>query len=287
MSDVLAIATCHHYPALTDDDIPLVAALLAAGIPSQPVVWNADASWSSYSAVLLRSPWDYFQHAEAFSAWLDRLDREGVACWNPTSLVRWNLDKKYLRDLEAKGVLLLPTLWIDQGTPPEEAIARIADTGWADLVVKPTVSAGAWRTLRVRREEIRSQAPFLREILSESTLMAQPFAPEITRDGELSLLFFSGKYSHSVVKKAKSGDFRVQWTHGGTQEEYRAPASLITQAEAVLAAAPSAGLYARVDGILRDGRLVLMELEQIEPYLFFAQGPGSLDRFVAEVKARL
>ena len=153
--------------------------------------------------------------------------------------------------------------------------------------MKPTVSAGAWRTLRLRAHEVPDRTNYLREVLEGSSLMVQPFMPEILEEGEHSLLFFGGEFSHAVLKRAREGDFRVQWTHGGRHVPTAPTPSILSQARATLAAAPSPGLYARVDGVIRGGRLILMELEQIEPYLFFAEGPGSLHRFVRALCARL
>jgi glutathione synthase/RimK-type ligase-like ATP-grasp enzyme len=285
----IAIATCAEYPDLVDDDRPLLGALAARGVEAAPVDWRADVAWAAYDAVLLRSVWDYYEHAGEFGAWLARLESDGVPCWNPPALVRWNLDKRYLRDLAARGVATVPTLWIDRADrpSPEAVVARILATGWPDVVLKPTISAGAWRTRRLRRERLPSHTAHVREVLVGSDLMVQPFQPEILDEGEHSLLFFDGRFSHAVLKRARADDFRVQWTHGGTQVRTTPAASLVAQARAVLDAAPSAGLYARVDGIVRDGRLILMELEQIEPYLYFAESPGSLDRFADALRSKL
>jgi glutathione synthase/RimK-type ligase-like ATP-grasp enzyme len=262
---------------------------VAAGVPVAPVLWDAPRDWTAYRGVLLRSPWDYFEHAAKFRAWLDELERERVPCWNPVPLVRWNMDKRYLRDLEARGVPIVPTLWFDgaDARAPDAIAERVASAGWPEVVVKPTVSGGAWRTLRLRREEVAAHGEHLKTVLAESGLMVQPFLPEILAEGEYSFVFFDGAYSHAAQKRAKPGDYRVQWTHGGTHVPAAVSRALVAQAEAALAAAPEPGLYARVDGVVRDGRLLLMELEQIEPYLFFAQGPGSAERFVAALSARL
>lgn len=272
---------------LLDDDQPLVAALAAQGVVAETVCWDAERDWSRYSAVLLRSVWDYYQRPQEFLAWLDGLESGGVPLWNPVALVRWNADKRYLRDLEARGIAIPPTLWIEPADAPEAALERVLATGWADLVVKPTISGGAWRTRRLRRAEVPEQGAFLREVLSGSAAMVQQFLPEILSAGEVSLLFFGGVFSHAVLKRPRAGDYRVQWSHGGTQARFEPDAGLLAQAQAVLEAAPSAGLYARVDGILEGERLVLMELEQIEPYLFLGESPGAAERFVAALCARL
>lgn len=285
----IAIATCREYPDLVEDDLPIVTALAAAGVAAEPAVWDDEVDWDRFDAVLLRSVWDYFLHPAAFRAWLDDLDRSGIPSLNPTSLVRWNMDKRYLRDLSARGVGTVETLWIEpgNGTTAASAAAKILETGWPEVVVKPAVSAGAWRTMRLRREEIATHLAGLEEILESGGILAQPFLPEILSDGEWSLLFFGGQFSHAVVKRPKAGDFRVQWTQGGSHAAATPSPRLVSEARAALLAAPDAGLYARVDGVVREGRLLLMELEQIEPYLFLSEDAGACGRFVRALLARV
>jgi glutathione synthase/RimK-type ligase-like ATP-grasp enzyme len=283
----LAIATCRSWPGLLDDDAPLVAALRERGVTVEGVVWDAPHDWTPYDAVLLRSVWDYFERPAAFDAWLAGLERAGVTCWNPPSLVRWNADKHYLLEIQERGVPVPPLLVVEPGTPVAEALDRVRATGWDDLVLKPAISGGAWRTGRASRHALDAAAPLVEEILRESALLAQPFLPEILEHGELSFVFLEGAFSHAVRKRAKPGDYRVQWTHGGHHEGLPADPALVEQARRALHAAPEPGLYARVDGIVRDGRLLLMELEQIEPYLFFAQGPGAAVRLADAILVRL
>lgn len=285
----IALATCAEFPRLSDDDQALLPALAAAGIDAEIALWRGGAAWSRFDGVLLRSVWDYFECVPEFLAWLGSLEAGGVPCWNEPSLVRWNLDKRYLRDLEAKGIATVPTLWIDSAPPTSvpAALERIAAAGWEEMVLKPTVSAGAWRTHRVRRDALPEASGLVAEVLASSGLMVQPFLPEIVSDGEHSLLFFDGELSHAALKRPKPGDFRVQWAHGGSQVAETVPPSLVREARAVLEAAPSPGLYARVDGIVRDGRFLLVELEQIEPYLFLSQSSGAADRLARALLARL
>lgn len=289
MPQAVVIATCREYPGLLDDDRPFVAHLLRRGVSVRTAIWDEPHDLAGCAGVLLRSVWDYYQKPVAFRAWLERLERERVRCWNPVPLVRWNMDKHYLRELAARGVPVVPTLWVEQeeARDPARALARVAEAGWPEVVLKPAISGGAWRTHRVRREDLAGQAEVLREVLSESALLAQPFLPEIAAQGEVSLLFFGGAFSHAVLKRPKAGDYRVQWSHGGGQVPFTPGPDLLAQARAVLDAAPEPGLYARVDGVLRDGRLLLMELEQLEPYLFFAEGPGAPERFARALLAQL
>lgn len=285
----IALATCAEFPRLSDDDQALLPAFASVGIDAEIAVWRDAVEWSRYDGVLLRSVWDYFRCVPEFLAWLGSLAAAGVPCWNEPSLVRWNLDKRYLRDLEAKGVATVPTLWIDPAPRASvpAMLERIAAAGWEEMVLKPTVSAGAWRTHRVRRDALANVSGAIAEVLASSGLMVQPFLPEIVSDGEHSLLFFDGNYSHAVLKRPKAGDFRVQGLHGGSQVAETVPTSLVREAGAVLEAAPSPGLYARVDGIVRDGRFVLVELEQIEPYLFLSESSGAADRLARALRARL
>ena len=199
MKPKIAIATCREYPVLTDDDLPIVAGLAAAGVTAEPVVWNDDVVWTEYAAVVLRSTWDYHLHPEAFTAWLDQLDRMQVPCWNPTSLVRWNLDKHYLTELAGKGVSTVPTLWIERSSSPNDAVGHILATGWSDLVLKPAISAGAWKTLRVSRDDVKAQTAYIGDVLAGSAILVQPFLPEIVDEGEFSFLFFGGEFSHAVL----------------------------------------------------------------------------------------
>ncbi len=285
----IALATCAEYPRLSDDDQALLPALAAVGIDAEIALWRDEVVWSRFDGVLLRSVWDYFRCVPELLAWLGSLEAAGVPCWNEPELVRWNLDKRYLKDLEAKGVATVPTLWIepDLATSLSTVLERIADAGWEEMVLKPTVSAGAWRTRRVRRDALADATALITEVLGSSALMVQPFLPEFVAAGEHSLLFFDGEFSHAALKRPKAGDFRVQWVHGGSQVPESVPTWLVRQARAVLDAAPSPGLYARVDGIVRDGHFVLVELEQIEPYLFLSQSAGAADRLARALRARL
>ncbi|MFO0934321.1 MAG: hypothetical protein U1E39_16665 [Planctomycetota bacterium] len=283
----LAVVTCAEYPDLCDDDRRLLPALEAVGLDAEPVVWDREARWPRFDGVLLRSPWDYFLASPAFLAVLDGLARAGVRCWNDPALVRWNADKRYLRALEARGVATVPTLWFDAPPAPAELAARVAAAGWDEVVAKPTVSAGAWRTLRLARADLAATSLPALPPSGGAGWMVQPFLPEVVADGELSFVFVDGTFSHAVRKEAKAGDFRVQWTHGGRETPVEASPALVAQAAAALAAAPDAGLYARVDGVVRGGRLWLMELELIEPYLYLGHAPTAAARLAAALARRL
>ncbi|HEU4700043.1 MAG TPA: hypothetical protein VFS40_12750 [Gemmatimonadales bacterium] len=289
----LAFATYAAVPALQPDDERLAAALARRGGGVTAAAWNDPAvTWDAFDAVVLRSTWDYYLDPAGFRAWLDAREAAGTPVLNPPPVVRWNLDKRYLRDLAGRGVAVVPTRWVEPGEPADLA-ALLAETGWDAVVVKPAVSAAAHETWRTARASAAADDARFRA-LAAGTVLVQPYLPEIEREGEWSLLFFGGAFSHAVRKRPRAGDFRVQPQHGGVTTLETPPAALREAAERVLAAAGEATgcgaaalAYARVDGCVVDGAFRLMELEVIEPTLFFTQAPEAAERAAAALLAAI
>ncbi|MCM2303201.1 MAG: hypothetical protein NDJ72_00745 [Elusimicrobia bacterium] len=282
----VALVTCGSIPELNDDDRLVLSELWRLGIEAEPTVWDDPAvDWRRYDAAVIRSAWDYHLTPAGFLAWLARLEALGLPLWNPAPVVRANLDKSYLKELEAAGVKTAPTEWVEQGSRAvlDELLAA---RGWDDAVVKPCVSAGAFRTRRVRRGGEGGQ-PALDEALAHSGAMIQPFLPEIVSEGEWSFVFLGGEFSHAVLKSPRAGDFRVQEEHGGRTARREPPSGLLIQARDAAIAGPRPWLYARVDGVRRGGELLVVELELIEPFLFLSYAPGAAERLAAAIKARL
>lgn len=283
----VALVTSSDLPSLYGDEQQLPAGFAEAGVDAQPVVWSdPEVAWSRYDAVVIRSTWDYFQRIDEFVAWLDRMERDGVALYNPVPLVRWNFDKRYLAELAARGVRIVPTRFFDVGARVDLP-SLLRDAGWNEAIVKPAVSGGAWRTHRFGIDEAPAVQRELDEILRGSGALVQPFLEEIARIGEHSLFFFGGRFSHAVVKTPASGDFRVQAQFGGTHRPIEPPPAMLQAAREVLERLPTEALYARIDGVERDGRFELMEVEVIEPYLFCPGSPGAMERYVAAVASAL
>jgi glutathione synthase/RimK-type ligase-like ATP-grasp enzyme len=277
----IAFVTCHEIPNLTDDDRLAIPELESRGISVVPAIWNDPAvEWGAYDAVILRSMWDYHLQPQAFLAWLDQLHQSGAVVWNSTKTVRWNVDKNYLHQLEQKGIPVIPSVWLPQR---EEANLSeiVSQQGWQYAVVKPIVSATAHETSLVSAAEATAHQSRFSDLLSRTGTIVQEFAPEIQQTGEWSLVFFDKKYSHSMLKQPKNGDFRVQSEWGGAELVAEAPDNLIAQAQKVVDTVEDRILYARVDGIDRDGRLLLMELELIEPHLFLGFNPDAPARFAS------
>lgn len=285
MPDV-ALVTYALLPDLNPDDHPLRAALTAAGARTHAVRWDDErADWAGFDVVVLRSCWDYHLRTASFRDWLAERERDGTRLWNPASLVRWNLDKSYLRDLQSAGVPVPDTLWIEPGRAPDLA-ALVASRPWERAVVKPRVSLSAHETWITDRDgAARDQERFAR-LVAERGALVQEFVPEVTAAGELSLVHLSGEFSHAVCKRAGRGDFRVQHQYGGSAEPVAASAAARSGAAQALTALPGPWLYARVDGVERAGRLLVMELEVIEPELFLVWSDAAARRFAEAILAR-
>lgn len=282
----IAIVTYYKAPELTPDDALLVAPLAARGVRVVPAIWNDDAiDWGAFDAVVVRACWEYYHDEERFFAWLDQLDAAGVPVWNSTATIRWNARKTYLRDLAERGARVIPSEHVSPGTNTSLAEIRRRN-GWGELVVKPAFSAGAFETWRVPAMPSGEDERRFAEFIATRDTIVQPYLPEIT-EGEWSFIFFDGVLSHAVRKRPVAGDFRVQPQYGGVTTKETPRAELVEQAAAILAAVPEQvehpPLYARVDACEVNGELLLMELEIIEPQLFFRCDPESADRFADAV----
>lgn len=283
----IAFVTSADYRDLTDDDHRAVNALAERGATVLATVWNdASVNWDDFDCIVLRSTWDYHRNAAQFREWIATLEAMGAPLWNPPGLLLWNMEKTYLRDLELAGVRTVPTEWLERGTGPDIR-ALMDERGWHDAVVKPVVSAAANRTHRIGRSEVEdSRADVHADVaasLEMGDVMVQPFIPEIQTRGEWSLIFVDGEFSHSVRKTPMSGDFRVQAHLGGDATTESANGSLIASARDALNVVQWPWLYARVDGIETADGFILLELEMLEPSLYFAHTETGAQRFAEAV----
>lgn len=282
----IAFVTCVKYPNLTEDDAITLPLLGRLGIHTLAAIWDEPVlRWEKFHAVILRSCWDYHHRPAAFRRWVDLQDAAGVKLWNPARIVRWNMNKVYLRDLAARGVAIPKTIWIEAGESIDLALV-LNQSALDSAVVKPAISATAHMTFRTSPAQAAEDQSKLEAILRNSGALVQEFMPEVSTRGEWSLLFFEGKYSHAVLKRPQEGDFRVQHDFGGSYRAATPPPAFITQAEAILRMVDQPLLYARVDGVERGGQFVLIELELIEPALFLGADAAAPARF-ADAIARL
>jgi glutathione synthase/RimK-type ligase-like ATP-grasp enzyme len=268
----VALATCAEIPDLEPDDRLLLRAIAAHGIEGIPAVWDdGEAGWDTFDLVVLRSTWDYAERRDEFLGWARSLPR----VVNEVPLLEWNTDKRYLEQLEAAGVPIVPTRFVEPGAafePPAEP-----------FVVKPSVSAGGRRSAWFAPEEADAGRALVERIRDEgATAMIQPY---LTDAEEKALVYIDGAYSHALRRRAPlpaGGERQVLYL----EEELEpgdASAKEREVAEAAIACAPGAPLYARVD--LLGG--AVLELELTEPSLYLGYGDASADRLARAISARL
>ncbi len=268
---------------ILEDDGLLQNELERQGISSVRVDWaRKDVDWSQYKCVVFRTTWDYFDRFEEFSQWLDDVSKQTKLC-NPYSMIKWNMDKHYLKDLESKGIPVTPSRFVEKGSTVniEDEILK---SGWHELVIKPCVSGAARHTYRVNKLNAKAIETVVNKLLKYESFVYQPFLESVLTQGEDTLMLFDGKYSHAIRKLAKPGDFRVQDDHGGTVHDYQPDAEQIEFAEKAMAVCSTLPSYGRVD-MVRDnqGKLALMELEMIEPELWLRKHPPSAKLFAESI----
>ncbi len=277
----IALVTDAEHPDLVPDDRALLPALATLKLQGIAARWDdPSVPWESFDAVVMRSPWDYFVRPREFHAWLDETERHAPAIFNPPKTIRWNADKRYLRDLAQRGVDTIETRFVEPTLSTPTLAELIAQHRWEEAVLKPAVSGGAYQTVRFRAAEAAQHQGLLEQILVRGvTALIQPFVRAVEREGEWSVLFFGRRFSHAVLKRPRPGDFRVQNQFGGSVEAVNPPQEVLKAAERVLEAVEGPLLYARVDALRLGSRVVVVELEVIEPSLFFAQDAQAATRF--------
>jgi hypothetical protein len=280
----IALATSVDLADLWAGDRLFLIELLRRGFAAAPVVWDDPlARWDDWDVVIIRSCWDYHLKADCFRDWLDRIAADCRIVINRPDLVRWNLHKGYLLDVARAGGRIPPTRVIARGA---EGTLRdyLRREGWQDAVIKPAISATGYRTRLVSAQPSDEDERAFAEAIASGDVLAQAYVPEVREHGEWSFVFFEGRYSHAALKRAAPGEFRVHIEWGGTVESVAPPPGLIVQAQGLMGALALGATYGRVDGTDVDGDLMVMELEVIEPELFFDRHPGAAGRFADAVE---
>ena len=271
----VTLVTYDRVPEGTEDDGLLADALRAMGARVRFCVWDDPAvDWAAAPITCLRSIWDYFHKPEAFRAWLGQVEGQ-TRLVNPARVIRWNMDKRYLADLQARGIGTVPTLFAGPHDRLDLAQACAA-RGWAEVVVKPTVSGGAFGTKRFARGELAFEgAAHLAALIERGGAMVQPYLPVVETERERSLVYLDGVFSHAIRKTPFASSYASASNHLPSADE-------LAFAETVLACVGETLAYARVDIAPMAGGSGLMELEVIEPCLLFAAKAGS-GRRLAEI----
>lgn len=277
MKTIAILVTHGYYPSRPDRTEPdyahdqlalLSAALLPHKIIVEPVFWqDKDTDWTRFGAVLPLLAWNYPQQVDVLLARFDEISDAGVRLFNNHKVLRANMDKGYLADLSAVGAPVPATLSVDTCTP--DAILSSFDHFECDeIIIKPRIGAGAWRQARLKRGQRVPDA----DILPPAAALIQPFLPAVTQEGELSMLYFGGVFSHALIKRPQTGDYRTQGQFGAIETGIVAPPDALIAAQIILNKAQGAPFtYARVDLVRGPaGDWLLMELELIEPWLYLA-----------------
>lgn len=261
------------------DDM-LIDPMAKQGWHAELVSWrNRQLDWAQFDVVIIRSTWDYQSDAQAFLACLAEIEASGARLENSLELVKWNISKGYLKDMQNQGINIVPTLWFDN-FDLQKVQQSFGHFKTKQLVIKPLISANADDTFRLTPDTLISTAPHLSKTFSQRSFMIQPFLSAIVEEGEYSLFYFAGYYSHAIIKQPKKGDFRVQEEHGGQLQTIEPDEAMLTCARHALASLPCDALYARVDLVRYENEFALMEVELIEPSLYFNMDPQSPQRFV-------
>lgn len=281
---MIAMATYRAEPALVEEDRMIVRELTRRGHSIEAVVWDADTDWSPYSAVVLRSCWDYDAKTEAFRGWLDHLESLDLLVLNTVEVVRDNLDKRYLEKLNASGVHCLPSVYLEAGSSVH-LDALMVSTGWDDVVVKPAISLSAHHTRRVLGAPSLATQVWFDRLLGTRPLIVQRFDHRILTVGETSFVFIDDEFTHAVQKSPAPGDFLVQSEFGGVKVPVVPSESAVDRARWTLreAAHGRPTVYGRVDAILADDDLTVMEVELVDPSLYLSFYPHAASLFADAV----
>lgn len=259
-----------------DDDLA-IEPLRKLGWEVSTISWRADVDWDEFAAVIIRTTWDYQDSPEEFLQALLKIDESKARLENSLQTIEWNLSKAYLRDLETKGVKIVPTIWGEKTPTKNDFDSWLNHFQTNEIIIKPLISANAQDTFRLKTFQ-----PELTEIFANLPFMVQPFMPKILSEGEFSLFYFGGNYSHTILKTPKPKDFRVQEEHGGIITAASPSKKLLRAAEHAFSFIEPVPLYARIDFVRDDeDDFCLMELELIEPALYLRMDDNA-PRFFAE-----
>jgi glutathione synthase/RimK-type ligase-like ATP-grasp enzyme len=265
------------------DDEHAISPLADLGWTVSMVPWRQnDRPWSDFDAVVVRSTWDYWNDVSAFLDTLAEIDRQSRLA-NPLGLLQWNLRKTYLRDLRDRGVRIVPTVWLDR-LVPSELPGHAGGFGADQLVIKPQIGANGDDAFRVSSSDDSQRLARIAGRFEKRPCMLQPFRSNVLVEGEFSLFYFNGRFSHAILKTPKAGEFRSQEERGARVSRIVPEPSLACCGSQAVAAITPGPLYARADFVRNeDGDFELMELELIEPSLYLRTAPGAPKRFAQAV----
>ncbi len=279
MNNKVALLSTDNLENFFTYDKLLIEPMKNIGWIAEEVSWrNENVNWNGFDAVIVRSTWDYQNDFKRFLDVLEKIDKASHL-ENNFDLMQWNMNKSYLFDLEKKGVRIVETIW-EKNFNTETAHHYFDRIKSNEIIIKPNISANADNTFRLTREKLNEKLHELEKIFADRDFMVQPFMQNIVEEGEYSLFFFNGEFSHCVLKKPKEKDFRVQEEHGGKFKSVVPTEMQKAIGKNIIDKLLVIPLYGRTDLVRTDDNdFALMELELIEPSLYFNMDSESPTRF--------
>jgi glutathione synthase/RimK-type ligase-like ATP-grasp enzyme len=293
----IAILRCEKLPSFVNWEIPnldelfeednlLLRGFQAQGWEAKPVVWNApNVDWDQFDIALIRSTWDYLDEKDQFLEVLSKIEASSCRIFNPLDAIRWNIDKRYLFDLETWGAPIIPTLLastMDAGALRMMFPRREGQT----VILKPTIGLGGSHSYRVSLDKLDETLAELKTSRPEAEYLVQPFIDSVVTEGEWSFIYFNGQLSHVLLKKPAPNEYRVQGIYGGTIAPVEPRREDLMLANEVIARLPFDLLYVRLDFLRVQGRLSVIEVELIEPIFSFNLVPDSIARLVQATQSK-
>lgn len=270
-----------------EEDRLLISEFQDRGIDASSVVWrDPNIQWGQFDVALIRSTWDYIDTIESFVKILAEIEDSSCKLFNPLEAVRWNIDKRYLLDLTSWDVPTIPT-YVASNSDSHTLQDEFARRDWRCAILKPTIGVGGVDSYRIDSADLTSTLHELKVRHPGTEYIVQPFVDSVVSQGEWSFVYFDRELSHSLLKKPAADDYRAHGLYGGTVEKATPPDHYSEQADAILAKIPFDLLYARLDLISVADRLAVVEVELIEPILYFNLVPDSVGRLVSATVASL
>lgn len=280
----IALITYSDLPQLSESDHLLIEPLKEKSFEVLSLPWDSeDRDWKGLDCLVLRSCWNYHKKYKEFVKWLDYLQENKVRVFNSVSIVKWNSNKKYLLELERRGIDVVPTIYVKKRSKVYLKDLLENKKWQGDVVIKPAVGASAYKIFKANSNNLELYKKRFDSLKSETDVLIQPLMKEVVSEGEYSSVVIAGQYSHSILKTPKKGDFRSNYHFGAKEKRVCIDRSILDQVMSIYNLVDANLLYARVDYVIREGKVILMELELIEPHLFFDMKKDSAKLFALKL----
>lgn len=287
MSSTVGFITGEDWLEWPEGEALLRDELARRNIQSEREVWDRGIDgWEKYDALLIRSCWDYHKRPGEFKQFLKQLKQLETTIWNKPEVLQWNMDKIYLNELNEAGFPIIPFRFYERGELPDfEAVME--EEQWEAVIVKPRIGASGHEMFMIDSSNIDSIRSEIETVAREKGLFLQPYVKTIKEEGEWSFIFFDGQYQFAIHKQPGPDDFRAHNHRGGTYRHAEPRPEWIDHVQSLVDRFPKDCLYQRMDGVIRDDQLVLMEVEALEPSFYFSYYPDGAKALADVIKTKL